>query len=82
MCVASLVTGLKNWLYLKNELIELTDILHAGTNSGKLEVISKIFWVGLFKNGRGHLVHETHLLSEFMDWANFLHADYDAIIFD
>ena len=38
--------------------------------------------MGLVKNGPGHLVHETHLLSEFNDWADFLHADYDAVIFD
>ena len=38
------------------------------------------FWVGLVKNGGGHLVHEPqNLLNEFMDWAHFLHAD--AIIF-
>ena len=35
MVVASLVTGLKNWLYLKNESMEWTDFLHGGANSGK-----------------------------------------------
>ena len=35
MCVASLITGLKNWLYLKSELMEWTDFLHGGVNSGK-----------------------------------------------
>ena len=37
MSVANLVSGLKNWLYLKKELIELTDFLHAGTISHKLK---------------------------------------------
>ena len=46
MGVASLVTGIKNWLYLKNEQKEETDFLYAGTNSGKLNVDSIIFgWV-------------------------------------
>ena len=49
MIVASLVKGLyltlsdSIWLYLKNELIEWTDFLHAGANSGKLKVITQIF---------------------------------------
>ena len=38
------------------------------------------------QNGHGHLVHETlksavSAVSEFMNWADFLHADCDAIIF-
>ena len=46
MGVASLVTGIKNWLYLENEQKEETDFLYAGTNSGKLNVDSIIFgWV-------------------------------------
>ena len=46
MGVASLVTGIKNWLYLKNEQKEEIDFLYAGTNSGKLNVDSIIFgWV-------------------------------------
>ena len=32
MGVVSLVTGLWNGLYLKNESMEWTDILHAGAN--------------------------------------------------
>ena len=43
MDMASLVTGLWNWLYLKTELMEWTELLHAGTNSGKLKVILMIF---------------------------------------
>ena len=43
MTLVSLVTGLWNWLYLKNELMEWTDILHAGANSEKLKVILIIF---------------------------------------
>ena len=41
------------------------------------------FWVDGIKNGHGHLVHETllNLLNEFMNWADFLNADCDAIIF-
>ena len=36
MGVANLVSRLQNWLHLKNELMELTDFLHDGTNSHKL----------------------------------------------
>ena len=43
------------------------------------------FWVGTVKNGHGLLVHETltilYLKNEFMNWADFLNADSDAIIF-
>ena len=35
--------GLWNSLYLKNELIEWTDILHTGASSEKLKVIVLIF---------------------------------------
>ena len=37
MDVANLVSGFWNWLYLQNEQIELTDFLHAGTNSHQLK---------------------------------------------
>ena len=48
MGVVSLVTCVWNWLYLKNELNEWTDIQHAGANSEKLKVISIIFgWAWL-----------------------------------
>ena len=43
MGVASLITGLQNWLYLKNELMKWTDFLHDDANSGKQKVISMIF---------------------------------------
>ena len=44
----SQVMRLRNWLYLKNELMEWTDILHAGANSEKLKVILIIFgWAWL-----------------------------------
>ena len=36
-------TGPRNWLYLKNDLMEWTDILRCGANSGKLKVISMVF---------------------------------------
>ena len=46
------------------------------------------FWVGVVKNGYGHLVHETlksavsYLSAVWvMNWADFLHAGCDAIIF-
>ena len=38
-------------MYLKNELIELTDFLHAGTNSRKLKGDWKFLGVGMVKNG-------------------------------
>ena len=43
MGMASRVTGFWNWLYLKNEQMEWTDILHADGNPGKLKVNSVIF---------------------------------------
>ena len=42
MGVASQVAGLY-WLYLKNELMKLTDTLLGGTNSGKQEAVSMFF---------------------------------------
>ena len=42
MYIASLVMGLWNWLYPKSELMEWTGFVHAGANSGKLQVISMI----------------------------------------
>ena len=41
--VTSLVTGLLNLLYLKNEQMEQIDFLHAVINSEKLKVDSIIF---------------------------------------
>ena len=37
MCMATLVSGVKNLLYLKNEPVELTDFLHVVTISCKLK---------------------------------------------
>ena len=51
MGVANLVTGLLNWLYLKNELMEWTNFLHTGANIGKLKVISMIYGWMLSKLG-------------------------------
>ena len=45
--------------YLKNELIEWTDFVHADANSEKLKVDSMILWVDVVKNGHGRLLHET-----------------------
>ena len=41
------------------------------------------FWMGMVKNDHGLLVHETllYLKNEFMNWADFLNVDSDAIIF-
>ena len=43
------------------------------------------FWVGVVKNGCDHLVYETlnllYLKNEFMNWADFLQAVCDGIIF-
>ena len=54
-------------------------ILHAGANSGKLQVISMIFGCAR------HLVHQTlksaYLKNEFMNSADFLHADCEAVMF-
>ena len=44
------------------------------------------FWVGMVKNGDGLLVHETLKSAVspewvYMNWADFLNADNDAIVF-
>ena len=48
MGVVSLVTVLENWLYRKNEQMELTDFLQASTNSRK----SKVDWSFLVGDGQ------------------------------
>ena len=55
MGLTSLVTGLLNWIYLKNEWWNQLIFLHVGTNSGKLKVDSIICIV---KNDHGPLGHE------------------------
>ena len=57
--VANLITWLQNWLYLKNEQMEWTNVLHAGANLGKIKSNFSNFRVGEVKNGHGHLVNET-----------------------
>ena len=42
MGVVSLITGLENRLYLKNEQMKETDFLHTGSNSGKLQKFLKM----------------------------------------
>ena len=49
--MASLDIGLWNWQRLKNDLMEWTDFLHAGANSGKLNVVRMTF--GLKKKKMG-----------------------------
>ena len=43
MGVTSLITRLKNWLYLKSELLELADFFACLYKSRKLQVASMIF---------------------------------------
>ena len=50
MGVATLVSGLKNWLYVKKELMEQTDFWGVHENSEKPKIY---FWVVVVKNGRG-----------------------------
>ena len=77
MGLVSLVARIKNWLYLKNELIEWTSILHAGPNSGKLKVDSVI--------GHGLLAHETLKSAVSEEWGyklrQLFRCDSDAKIF-
>ena len=48
MGLANLVSKLQNWLYLKNEQMELTDFWHAGAYSHKLIGDGTIFgWASL-----------------------------------
>ena len=67
-------------------------ILCVGTNSGKLKVWFKDFWV----NGRKWawsfsswdpkicfiLINLLYLNNEYMNWADIVNADSDAVIFD
>ena len=63
--------------------------MHANANSGKLKV--NAFREGFVKSGCGHLVQKTlksavskkkkKKKKEFMNGADFVHADCDAIIF-
>ena len=71
MAVASLFTGHWNWLYLKNELMEWTDVLHAAANSAKLRKAKSYFidfWVGMVRNERGRLLHETLKSAVSKEW--------------
>ena len=43
MSVASHVMGLWNWLYVKNEQVKSTDVLHIDTDSQKLKANQKFF---------------------------------------
>ena len=60
--------------------------MHGNRKSEKFKVDSNYFWVGVVKNDHGLVVHETvksaYLKNEFINWAGFLNADSDAIIFD
>ena len=44
------VTGLSNLLYLKNEVMNLADFLHADTNSEKLQITLITFLMGVLTN--------------------------------
>ena len=43
--------GTQNWQYIKIELMEWTDFLHAGANSGMLKAILMILWLMWSKMG-------------------------------
>ena len=45
-------------LYLKNEWINVADVLHVDANSGKLKITIN-FWVVIVENGCGFLGHST-----------------------
>ena len=82
MGVASLVTELKDWLYLKSELMEWTDFFAFWCKFRKAKSNFNDFWVDMVKIGHGHLVHETLKSSEWVyELSLFLPADCDAIIF-
>ena len=48
--------------------MEWTDILHAGANSGKARSYFNDFWVGIVRNGHGHLVYETLASAVYKEW--------------
>ena len=79
MGMANLASGLWNWLYLKNELMELTDFLYAGANSYKLKgenwkwwKLKKIkhFGIGMVKNGCGQSCDGTLKLDVSKEWTD------------
>ena len=55
--------------------------LHAGANSGKLKAISMILGWVWSKMGMAMVPYNLCNENEFMNWADFLHADCDVIIF-
>ena len=62
--------------------MEWTEFLYAGANSGKLNVISIICGRAWSKTGMVILfLRPLNLLNEFMNWADFLHADCDSMVF-
>ena len=67
MGVANLVLGLSNWLYIKNEQMELTDFLQGGTNLYKLKGDWK-FMVLHGKNGCDQSDDGTQKLAVSEQW--------------
>ena len=57
--VANLVSRCSNWLYFKNEQMQLTEFLHAGPNIRKDKIWFNCFWLSVVKNCYGLLIHET-----------------------
>ena len=68
MAVANLISGLLNWFYFKNELLELTDFFHAGTISHKLKADQNLCVWTFVKNGCGQSGHGTLKLTVSQKW--------------
>ena len=87
--VAALVSGHWNWLHLKNELMKWTDFFACWYKFRKAKNYFNNYWLGMVKNRRGLIYHETlktgvphkwfDKLCRLIEW--FLHADSHGIIF-
>ena len=61
--------------------MEWTDFLHAGGNLRKLNVISMAFGWEWSKTGMTIYMRPINLLNVFVNWADFLNADCNAVSF-
>ena len=87
MGVAILVTGLSNWLYLSQEGTDwINGFFKRCYKFRKTWSCFNNSWMGVVKNEHGYSCYGTLLLAvsqnELMKWADLLHADNNARIFD
>ena len=72
MVLTNLVSGLWNWLYLKNEQMDLTDFFACWYRFTKIKSWTKIYWVNMVKNVCGQSGHWTLFrvlwINKFSNW--------------